>query len=336
VDTSGSDSQRRWMPEGAVTGIGSLPIIDPLEAIDFVSEACPVLPFCPQPPGDLLEVTLAEQFGPEDNARATAALFVDAVRRGGFPRAKALKTQLTGPITLAGLLGAERGDDDTAAVLATLASAVAERAAAQVRVLAVAGLPVLVYVDEPALVIVEPTQAAGMFALVEDVLSSIRSSGGRAGVHCCAALAPGLPGRLGSEIVSYDATPDVVPGPSDLQVFGDSERLLSFGLVGVSAPSPGAGPAFSRWLAAASSVADPRELARRTILTPSCGLGGSSVAEAEDAFRTSSEVSALVASVAQDDPPGLVHSEPSTRRTGSVVQGVRSICHGQPQNERRR
>jgi methionine synthase II (cobalamin-independent) len=290
------------MPEGAVTGIGSLPIADPLEAIDFVSETCPELPFCPQPPGDLMEVTLAEQFAPADNARTTTALFVDAVLRGGFPQAKALKTQLTGPITLTGLLvGAQRGDDDTAALLATLAAAVAQRAADEVRVLAVAGLPVLVYIDEPALVIVEPTQASSIFARVEEVLSSIRSAGGRAGVHCCAALAPGLPGRLASEIVSYDATPDVVPGPSDLQVFGDAERLLSFGLVGVSAPSPGAGPAFSRWLAAASSVADPRELAKRTIVTPSCGLGGSSMAEAEQAFRTSAAVSALVASVAQGD-----------------------------------
>ena len=88
---------------------------------------------------------------------------------------------------------------------------------------------------------------------------------------------------------------------SDLQVFGDAGRLLSFGLVGVSAPSPGTGPAFSRWLAAASSVADPRELASRTILTPSCGLGGSSVAEAERRFARRLKCSALVASVAQGD-----------------------------------
>jgi methionine synthase II (cobalamin-independent) len=313
--TSRADCGGRWIPEGAVTGIGSLPLADPLEAIEFVSEACPVLPFCPQPPGDLLEVTLAEQFGPDNKARATAALFVDAVLRGGFPQAQALKTQLTGPITLAGLLGDRRGDGDTTALLEALASGVAQKAADEVSVLAVAGLPVLVYVDEPALVIVEPTQATGVFALVEGVLSAIRSAGGRAGVHCCAALAPGLPGRLGSEIVSYDATPDLVPGSSDLHVLGDAERLVSFGLVGVSAPSPGTGAAFSHWLAAASSVADPRELARRTIVTPSCGLGGSSMAEAEQAFRTSAEVSALVASVAQ---------------------GVRSISHGEPQSERQR
>jgi methionine synthase II (cobalamin-independent) len=312
---SRADGGRRWMPEGAVTGIGSLPLADPLEAIEFVSEACPVLPFCPQPPGDLLEVTLAEQFGPENKARATAALFVDAVLRGGFPQARALKTQLTGPITLAGLLGDRPGDGDTTALLEALASAVAQKAADEVSVLAAAGLPVLVYVDEPALVIVEPTQATGVFALVKGVLSSIRSAGGRAGVHCCAALAPGLPGRLGSEIVSYDATPDLVPGSSDLHVFGDAERLVSFGLVGVSAPSPGTGVAFSHWLAAASSVADPREFARRTIVTPSCGLGGSSMAEAEQAFRTSAAVSALVASVAQ---------------------GVRSISHGEPRSERQR
>jgi hypothetical protein len=306
------------MPDGAVTGIGSLPLGDPLEAIEFVSEACPVLPFCPQPPGNLLEVTLAELFGPEDKAGATAALFVDAVRRGAFPQAKALKTQLTGPITLAGLLGARRGDEFTAAFLATLASEVALKAAAQASVLAKAGLPVLVYVDEPALVIVEPTQSEAMFALVDDVLSSIRSAGARAGVHCCVSLAPGLPGRLGTEIVSYDATPDLVPGPSDIDVLGDPERLVSFGLIGVNAPSQGTGPAFSRWLAAASSVADPRELARRTIVTPSCGLGRSTMAEAEHAFRVSAEVSALVASVALADTQASLDEAPSAHRTAST------------------
>jgi methionine synthase II (cobalamin-independent) len=287
------------MPEGAVTGIGSLPIADPLEAIDFVSEACPVLPFCPQPPGDLLEVTLAEQFGPAGVGPWTASLLVDAVHRGAFPHAKALKTQLTGPITLAGLLGARRGDAFTTAFLTTLAANVAETAAELVAVLASAGLPVLVYVDEPALVIVEPTQAEGMFALVKEVLSSIASAGGRAGVHCCAALAPELPGRLGSEIVSYDATPDLVPAPSDVNVFGSTERLVSFGLVGLGAHDQGAGSTFSRWLAAASHVADPQDLAKRSIVTPSCGLGTSTIADAEDAFRTAADVSALVATVAR-------------------------------------
>ena len=282
---------------GAVTGIGSLPFADAHTAIDFVAEVCPGLPFCPQPPAvNLVEVTLGQFDEPGAGQHSTLEQFARAALAGAFPTALALKTQVTGPITLAGLLGDIRSADKVAA----LAAKVAHVATEQVRTLAAVGLPVLVFVDEPALVLAEPTEARRLLATV---FAAIDAAGGLSGIHCCASLAPGLPGLMGSCAVSFDATTDLVPDDDDLNVLNDPRRLVSFGLFGVSGPAEPARSAFSRWLATAAHVDDPGSLACRSVLTPSCGLGSSTVNEAEDAFRVAAEVSELVATVSLESEP---------------------------------
>ena len=182
---------------------------------------------------------------------------------GCVPAALALKTQVTGPITLAGLLGLQGGDARTAHRVTSLASSVA-LIAAEVRTLAVAGLPVLVFVDEPALIVAEESVAKRLLA---PVFAAINRAGGWAGIHCCASISPGPPGEMGSPAVSLDATTDLMPDNSDRGVLNDPCRLLSFGLLGVSGPAERAITAFSRWLSMAAQVNDPADLARRSVLT---------------------------------------------------------------------
>jgi hypothetical protein len=288
---------------GAVTGIGSLPLDDPAAAIDFVAAVCPRLPFCPQPPAvNLVEVTLGQFNELETGRLSTLERFARAAEAGAFPSALALKTQVPGPLTLAGLLGLHGDGERTVDRVTALASNVARMAAEQVCRLAAAELPVLVFVDEPALMMAHAAEAKRLLTIV---FAAISAAGGLAGVHCCAAVTPGSPGALGSPVVSFDATADVVLDERDLAVLGDARRALSFGLVGVSGPTEPATDTFSRWLALAAQVDDPTDLARRSLLTPSCGLGGSTVAEAEDAFRTAAEVSELVASVSLDRSPAF-------------------------------
>ena len=132
----------------------------------FVAAACPRLPFCPQPPAaNLFEVTLGQFNEPESRQQTTLHRFTQAALAGAFPAALALKTQVTGPITLAGLLGLQGGDARTAHRVTSLASSVARIAAEQVRTLAVAGLPVLVFVDEPALIMAEESVAKRLLAV---------------------------------------------------------------------------------------------------------------------------------------------------------------------------
>ena len=103
---------------------------------------------------------------------------------------------------------------------------------------------------------------------------------------------------MGSAVISFDATVDLMTDRADQMMLSDPHRIISFGLVGVTGPTESAASAFSRWLALAAQVEDPAALARRTVLTPSCGLGGSTVADATGAFRVAAEVSDLVAAIA--------------------------------------
>lgn len=75
-----------------------------------VAAACPRLPFCPRPPAaNLVEVTLGQFNEPESGQQTTLRQFAQAALGGAFPSALALKTQVTGPVTLAGLLGLQGG-----------------------------------------------------------------------------------------------------------------------------------------------------------------------------------------------------------------------------------
>lgn len=63
-------------------------------------------------------------------------------------------------------------------------------------------------------------------------------------------------------------------------------------------PKPPVWPFRAGWLTAASRVADIRTFARRTIVTTRCGLGRSTLREAEAAFRAAASASELVNQVA--------------------------------------
>jgi hypothetical protein len=292
-------AQSELTPAGALTGIGSLPIADASEAIDFVAAYCPRLPFCPQPPSlDLVDCTLAQIGDGSGDLESTVQLFADAAHSGAFPQAIALKTQLTGPITLSGLPGVREYAPTSAGLLPALADRVAECASWQVESLRTIGLPVLVYIDEPALVLVAPSDEPYARALLAGIFLRVHRSGGRTGIHCCATTAPGWLGSLGAETVSFDASGDLVPSLADVALFDDERRVISLGLIGAAPPPEAPGLAFSRWLTAASQTADLRNFARRTIVTTRCGLGRSTFREAEVAFRVAATASELVNQVA--------------------------------------
>jgi hypothetical protein len=290
-----------FVPTGAVTGIGSLPIHDPAQAVEFVATYCPSVPFCPQPPsGDLTGITLAQLSGPEGDEDTALGLLVDAARQGAFPDALAFKTQLTGPITLASLLKVERGDALSPAMLEALASVLARRAVQHVEILRQIGRPVLVFVDEPALAMVDPMEAPFARNLLGTICDAVRAAGALAGVHCCAIAHPGDLREVAADVLSFDATSHLVPDGTDAEAIEDIHRLIAFGLVGVTAPFARPDLAFSRWLMAAAQTTDAPSLARRTMITTSCGLGSSTLGEAEDAFRAAADAASLVAAVALD------------------------------------
>lgn len=176
------------LPPGCVSGVGSLPFADPLEAVAFVAEHSPVLPFWPQLPcRHLGEGVIAQGLGPlaallEPAARpycwqlrsgetrafaagldgddaclipATAAgffAFEAAFREGHFPIAAAVKAQLEGPVTLAHCVFVE-GEPLACQPgwLNRVTSFVARQAVWQVNRLQRLGKPVVFILDEPAI-----------------------------------------------------------------------------------------------------------------------------------------------------------------------------------------
>jgi hypothetical protein len=310
---NGDDS---WLiPRGAVTGVGSLPTSDPAQAIEFVAAHAPLLPFCPQPPpSDLVSDTLDQQL---DSASLETERwlqpFVDAALGGAFPRALALKSQLTGPLTLAGLVRAAGRTDLGSELLVRLADHVGRRAVEQHHKLRVVGLPVLIVVDEPALVLADPLHPRPK-QLLEGILDRIRKSGARTGIHCCATTEPRTFGTFDCDVISFDISQDLLPDEDDVTVLRDERRTVAFGLIGSTPPSGHPGLAISRWLTAASMAGDVPSLAARTIVTTRCGLGRSTLAEAEIAFEAASTTSALVARCARDPHDVDRHDHIKNRR----------------------
>jgi hypothetical protein len=173
---------------GCVTGVGSLPHVDPEEAVEFVAEHCPQLPFWPQLPrrsaGESVIAQamgrLIEFLGPSTRpycwtVRAGAAADFEAALEGAeagllpdsaagfyalerairahkFPFARAVKAQIEGPATLAHclLLDGEPMSQGTE-WLERLARFLERQVAWQVRQLSAHGLPVVFVLDEPTL-----------------------------------------------------------------------------------------------------------------------------------------------------------------------------------------
>jgi hypothetical protein len=176
------------LPPGCVTGVGSLPFIDPHEAVRFVAEHCPALPFWPQlPRRHPGEGVIAQGLGPlisllepatkpycwrvrageasgflrrlseaegclSPETAAGFFLFEKVLQAGEFSQAVGLKAQAEGPVTLAHCLML---DDQSlvrqAGGLEVATSCLERHAVWQVRRLQQFGKPVIFVLDEPAL-----------------------------------------------------------------------------------------------------------------------------------------------------------------------------------------
>ncbi|HUG85998.1 MAG TPA: hypothetical protein VMM13_15655, partial [Euzebya sp.] len=331
---------RSYLPAGAVTGVGSLPIAEPGQAVAFVAAHAPEVPFWPQLPlrhagegmlrqtigdpgplivaeGSRIRVAagrVAELIAWLDDAPVAIGVheaagfqaFVRALRRGLLPAAKAVKGQLTGPLTLAAYLDHDgRPASQHPDLAAALVRRVAARAAWQARRLADHGLPTLVVVDEPVLGAMGPTLVDDASDALRRVLQAIRDNGAIAGLHTCATgrvpLRSGPDQAAGAGHAPPLWQPDLwsvdVHGRDGLlpQPVGEGWAdggLLAAGLVPtVSVPSALPAPAdlVGAWLAAAAPIGDVEALADRTLVTATCGLAGVSLEAAEASFAHATE-----------------------------------------------
>jgi hypothetical protein len=332
-----------FVAAGAVTGIGSLPLTSIASAIRSVAKFSPEVPFWPQVPqlseregaigqglgivADLIEPRnegygyqvkegrldlvleiLHRSSGELTPANAAGfAAFEEAFSSGLFNSAIAVKGQIEGPITLSAYLFHQgRPFLSDPALFAAIAFHVSQIICWQIDRLKSTGLPVLLFVDEPALCLEAPvanavTEEQRLNALAI-ALEDARSRGAYAGLHCCAARPFERMCRVKPDIISFDAH-------EGLDLFFADWRALDFveqgGTVayGIVPTRPGlnavdSASIFVRWLKAASLAGDPQKFAQRAMITATCGLGLLDKSSVAESFSVAHSISKLIRSLA--------------------------------------
>jgi hypothetical protein len=332
-----------FVAAGAVTGIGSLPFMSAASAVHSVAEFSPEVPFWPQLPqvsdqesivGQGLGIVEAlieprnEGYGyqvkagqldrvveilhlstgalPPANAAGFGA-FEEALSSGVFDTALAVKGQIEGPITLSAYLFDQgRPFLSDPALFGAVAFHISQIIGWQIERLKSAGLPVLLFVDEPALCLDAPIanavpQKIRLSALAA-TLEGARTHGAYAGLHCCAARPFERMCRVQPDIISFDAHEGLDSFFADWHAldFMQQGGTVAYGVVptrpGVNALDSAS--IFVRWLKAVSSVGDPQKFAQRAMITATCGLGLLDTSAVAESFRVAHSVSKLIRSLA--------------------------------------
>lgn len=330
-DASRVARMKEFLPHGAVTGIGSLPHRDAAQAVRFVAEYCPEIPFWAQLPQrapqenmiaqmvapllDLLEARGVAQFEIKHGAldvfrerlhNANARLdetsaagffaFERACAQKAFPHAVAFKGQLTGPLTLSHCLFFEGRPLSTyPEMLIELTDYVSRLGVWQCERLGRFDKPLLLFVDEPALG-AEVFVADGILPL-EGVIKVLRCAGAKVGIHCCASNTPLALCRAQPDIISFDAHQQLEPflSASETRAFVQRGGWLAFGIVptlhALQAWSPLMG--LFQMLAAADSYLF-EALMQQALFSATCGLGLLTLEGAQQSFVKADELSHLV------------------------------------------
>ena len=230
----------------------------------------------------------------------------------GGPRPWTVKGQITGPITTG--MGVRDGhgaaivhDDNLRDMLTKL---IATRADCQARVLgrlAKQGVPPVVFIDEPAMVGFGSSGFSGISRqmvgeAVGDVIAGIHRGGAVAGVHICANgdWQPVLASE--ADIISFDAYnyfENLILYRQPLLDFLGRGGVLAWGVVPTGdvaalerATADSLYVLWSGQFAKLLALGVPEERIRAQLLiTPSCGTGSLTIAQAEKVLRLTAELS---------------------------------------------
>lgn len=259
------------LPPLATAGVGSLPFAAPGEAARHALAAY-ALPFCPQLPrldGDMVREWLGADPGgcgwtaDRDRERPAAWESFLAQAAARPPGHRVVKLQVTGPWTLAiALEGAP-----ATGLARDLAAWLAANAAAQVRRLADAGLDAVVVVDEPGV--------GHGGAVAPDVWEPFRALGRPWGLHVCGWVPWRLVAAAEPDVLSFDLVREGLPRAARpmLRALMARGGRVAWGVVDPTG-SPRAADASALATAAMSALGLPLdEVARHSLLTPTCGTG---------------------------------------------------------------
>ena len=327
--------------DGCVSGVGSLPFVDPAAAVHFVAEYAPEVPFWPQlrrkcTREAMIPQTLGAAFRHvvavrgehayavpvervdrllnalesgearfEPGAAAGYFAFVEGLERGLFARARTIKGQVMGPVTVACMLLAEGSPLlDRPEARAAIGDYIVRLARWQSEALLRYVPSVLLVLDDAYLGAAlrrDPERRAAIVDLLRSVILRVRRPGVLVGLHCCDQVPLSIIADLEPDLYSFDA----YHGGGDFAGDADARRYVVGGgnvawgwiptlddLSGVDAEVIAA-----RWFDSARRLVDAGEgvdldrIRARSLVTASCGLAGSSEATCRRSFELALEVS---------------------------------------------
>ena len=235
----------------------------------------------------------------DTRAHAGLLAFLDVASAADQPPAR-VKVQLTGPLTLGVALHAAGMPTKRAFRRA----AVTARAwAEELEALVLARLPgsgVVLFFDEPALVLWRRGEADLDRESAIDVLSGALAAVDCAtGVHVCGDGDLGLALEAGPQILGVEVGPELVRDTVALARFLDGDGWIAWGAVPTDRPvGESADPhwrALTRvWCELTRRGCDAVPLRTRGIITPACGLAGYGATQAERVLGIARELAARV------------------------------------------
>ena len=215
----------------------------------------------------------------------------------------ALKGQIIGPVTF----GTSYTDREGKAIFYdpqlrdAAVKLLALRARWQVRQLSACGLPVLLFVDDPALTAFGSSIHIGMTRedicqSLAEMVEAVHAEGGLAGVHVCANTDWTLILDSAADILSFDAytyTDQLLLYRDALRRFFDRGGAIAWGLVPTLDPTDIDRETVEglcrRWASIRSRLAeigvDPGRLTAQSLITPACGMGALSEPHAAEGAR---------------------------------------------------
>lgn len=224
----------------------------------------------------------------------------------------AVKGQTTGPFTLlTGLTDQEKRLGYYEPLFRDLAvKALAMKAAWQVEFLKTLEVPVIIFIDEPALA------GLGSSAFISiaqediaqdlsEVIDAIHKSGGLAGIHVCANTDWSFLLSLDLDILNFDAFgffDRLITCKDQLHAFLDRGGIMAWGIVPTAEAAmiqaESCASLVARWESQATLLSggkwDKTAILARSLITPSCGTGTLTPAVAERVLQLSSEVSTVL------------------------------------------
>lgn len=231
--------------------------------------------------------------------------YVRALKKGLPQGARFLKGHITGPFTLATTLKDEQGRDIAynEILFDAVTKGLAMKAAWQIETLKTFGLPVIIFIDDPAVGALgsafSAVSAEDVSNKLNEIIDIIHEMGGIAGIHCCGNADWPLLFQTRVDIVNFDAfgyMEKVLLYPEEIKAFYSRGGALAWGIVptseftGREQPDELAARLWAGIKRLEDAGIDRDVIMRGCIITPSCGMGSLDTNRAEAILRLLGQV----------------------------------------------